>query len=99
MSDDRFIMKTSRTPALAPLPHSLMKKTLFCFAVAMSVALSSEAQVTPIPVDNTGYATNTFDTLPGLANGFSHLNMAGAAADVTNSVTLDADVNANVTAA
>src|SRR5437762_1673319 len=94
MSDDRFIMKTSRTPALAPLPHSLMKKTLFCFAVAMSVAITSQAAITPIPIGG-GY-TNAFNTAaPTLMDGWATMTWAGAAAGITNSTQMDAAANTN----
>src|SRR5712671_88381 len=95
MSDDRFIMKTSRTCALAPLPHSLMKKTLFCFAMAMSVAIGSQAAITPISVDLGGY-TNHFNTAaPTLADGWAAMSWAGAAAGITNSTQMDAAAMTN----
>src|SRR2546422_7872602 len=95
MSDDRFIMKTSRTTALAPLPHSIMKKILLFLAFALSCVSGQSAGVISVPSGGVGPLDFSQSASNPPTNGWSTFSFTGAGADWANDTTIDGAVGAH----
>src|SRR5437867_4042234 len=84
----------SFTPAFSAWFH-FTKRDFFCLALLCALASSTPAAVTPISVGPAGIGPITFDTLPGLADGWTTASWAGSASYPTNAAQMDAVVNTN----
>ena len=84
-------MNTFRSRLLKLLPVWYSKAVAFAFAGAC-LSSASQTAITPLSFPPSGIGPLTFDTRPGLTNGWSTRVLAGGNTDILNPAQMDAAI-------